>query len=206
MPSRPSWKAGSRHSIAVRNSITVHLLGLKSMDRREALELIIAKSPDDRLRAARALNQVCEAEDIPKLETALSTETNKWVKGALSKALQSMRSPGVPLSIRAGAETEEERQSREIYANAMEETTSRLVHEIRPILGRLDVAAAAEIPNYDRSETKAEWNSLEELLNAIDAMRHAASAPVYKEFDLAGLLQRVITSETGGCPVTVQSA
>jgi signal transduction histidine kinase len=47
---------------------------------------------------------------------------------------------------------------------------------------------------------------LQELLTAIDKLGQATSAPVYKEFNLAELLERIVISETDGSQVKVEMA
>ena len=137
------------------------------------------------------------------MQVALSAETSRWVKSALRRAIASVKreSPSTPVEI--GAEGEEERIMEQMHAEAVEETTQRLVHEIRPILGRLDVYAASEIGDYGHSKTKSEWNRLQELLSAIDKLSQAASAPIYREFDLAELLEKIITAEKSESEITV---
>jgi signal transduction histidine kinase len=155
------------------------------MDRTEALQLLSAAAPDDRLRAARSLARNCVPSDLPTMQAALSTETNRWVKSALSKAMASVQTGPQPARLSIGAEGEDDRILEQIYAEAVEETTKRLVHEIRPILGRLDVCAGSEISDYQSSRTKKEWTRLAEFLSVIDQLSQAASSPIYSEFDLA---------------------
>jgi signal transduction histidine kinase len=176
------------------------------MDRGEALSLLSANAADDRLRAARCLARKGSDADVPAMQVALSAETSRWVKSALRMAIASVKceSPSTPVEI--GAEGEEERVMEQMHAEAVEETTQRLVHEIRPILGRLDVHAASEIADYLQSKTKSEWNRLQELLVAIDKLSQAASAPIYREFDLAELLDKIITGEKSGSGITVVCA
>src|SRR6266567_7025662 len=107
------------------------------MDRTEALQLLTATAPDDRLRAVRSLARNCVEGDLSALQAALSAETNKWVKSALSKTIASVRTGLQPEHVSIGVEGEDDRILEQIHAEAVEETTKRLVHEIRPILGRL---------------------------------------------------------------------
>ena len=94
----------------------------------------------------------------------------------------------------------------QIHAAAIEETTQRLVHEIQPILGRLKVHASQEIHDYELSKTSVEATRLEQLITAIDSLRQAAATPVYKEFDLATLVDQIIRSENATGTVKVQQA
>jgi len=164
------------------------------MERGEALSLLEAPAPDDRLRGARCLVRTCVPNDSPSLQAALSKETNKWVRTALKKALKSLDTEG-PIPVEAGADDEEERIVEQITAEAVEETTRRLVHEIRPILGRLELAARSEISDYEESETKTQWKRLDRLIAFIDTLSRAASSPIYKEFDLATVITALVAAE-----------
>lgn len=164
------------------------------MERLEALGLLGANAADDRLRGARCLVRTCTAEDTLALQAALSKETNRWVKTALKKALHSLNSETL-IAVEAGTEDEEDRIVEQITAEAVEETTRRLVHEIRPVVGQLELAARAEIPDYEQSQTSVQWKRLDRLLTFIDTLSHAASSPIYKEFDLAGVLEALIAAE-----------
>ena len=102
--------------------------------------------------------------DIPIIEQVLRAETNRWAKSALTKALGRLRNDVGPSELSSAVEGEDDRGFEQIYADAVEETTQRLVHELRPVIGRLDVYAAREIPNYASSKTKDECTRLRDLL------------------------------------------
>jgi signal transduction histidine kinase len=177
-----------------------------NMDRSQALVLLGSKTSDDRLRAARFLARQGSAEDLPAIQQALRDETNRWAKSAIRKAIAALRNDPAPPEISIGAEGEDERGIEQIYADAVEETTQRLVHELRPVVGRLDVCAGREISNYTSSKTKAEWTRLRDLLSAIDKLGQAAAAPVYSEFDFVELLERIVSSEKDGSGIQVEMA
>jgi signal transduction histidine kinase len=176
------------------------------MERAEALKLLGSKTADDRLRAARCLSRRALQEDVLEIQNALSIETHRWVKSALKKALASIQTHSAPVAVEIGPEGEDERILEQIRAEAVEDTAKQFLHEIRPIVGRLDVSAAAEIPNYEQSETRAEWLRLQSLLNAIDELSQAASAPIYKEFDLAGLLDQIVTLQRASTDTRIECA
>jgi signal transduction histidine kinase len=164
------------------------------MDRSEALQLLPATITDDRLRAARNLARTSIAADLGTLQSALVRETNKWVKNALTEAISSL-SIGPKLALSSStSETDETRILEQTYAQGVEETTKGLLHEIRPILGRLDVYAAKEFENYKSSQTKKEWLRLKDLLAAIDTLSQVAASPPYSEFDLAEAIAVVAAS------------
>lgn len=168
--------------------------------------MLSSSIPDDRLRAARSLARTCVAEDLPRLNAALAAEDNRWVKSALAKAIASVQPHQSNAPISAGVEADEDHIMEQIYAEAVEETTKRLVHELRPILGRLDVSASEEIKDYEKSATKLQWNRLKEFLAAIDRLSQAASSPRFTEFDLAAAIEETVAAEKGDGSVPIQSA
>lgn len=175
------------------------------MDRTEALQHLGSATPDDRLRAARSLTRTCTEADIPALQAALAAENNKWVKSALLRALGSVQMGPPPTQASTEAESDDERILEQIYTEAVEETTKRLVHELRPILGRLDVCATAEITDYKKSRTKVEWTRLKEFLGVIDQLSQAAAPAIYVEFDLAAAIEETLVAERGDHPVPMES-
>jgi signal transduction histidine kinase len=174
------------------------------MDRKEAISLLAGKSSEDRIRAARYLTRRGTLADIPSIESALRAESNKWAKSALRRAIGSIQKDPAPAKLTVGPEDEEERGIEQIAAEAIEDTTQRLVHELRPVLGRLDLYASREISNYDQSRTKIEATRLRELLVAIDKLGQAAATPSYAEFNFVELVETVIQSETQGIKSIVE--
>lgn len=176
------------------------------MERLDALKLLKSEAADDRLRAARVLAHNGEAEDVELLQATLAVETNRWAKSAIKKAMLSVTDGGQQTPIHIGTEDEEDRMIEEIHASAVEETTQQLVHEIRPILGRLKVYASQEIQEFEKSKSWVEANHLEQLISAIDSLSQAASAPAYAEFDLAALIDQIVKSETAKVGIKVEQA
>jgi signal transduction histidine kinase len=177
-----------------------------SMDRIEAISLLTGKSSEDRIRAARYLTRHGISEDAQTIETILRSETNKWAKSALKRALSAIRKDPIPTKVSTGAEDEEERGVEQIAADAIEDTTQRLVHELRPVLGRLDLYASKDIAGYEESRIKAEWTRLRDLLDAIEKLGQAAATPTFAEFNFVDLLERVVQSEIQGTEIPVEVA
>jgi len=173
------------------------------MNRIEALEILRSDISDDRLRAARFLVRGAFKEDFDALIAALGKETNKWVRTSLRRGLERLRTGFIDADESAEVETIEERY---IYANAVRDTTQVLLHEIRPIVGRLGVYANREITNYDISETRTEWELLQRMLDAIEALGEATAVPQYEPFDLAALITQIVQSETQRSSVKMEQA
>ena len=102
-----------------------------------------------------------------------------------------------------GLETEDD-VTDDIYAEAVQETTQRLVHELEPILGTLRYYAGREIPSYAGSRTEQELARLESLLRAIATLSRAAAPPGLKEVNLAALVENTSKSASVGHSSAVQ--
>ena len=190
-----------------------HLIGApvftitgRGMERAEALKLLSSQAADDRLRSARSLEHCGEVGDVEVLQAVLAAETNRWTKSALTKAIRALTGGASDRPIEVAAEGEEDRIIEEIHAAAVEETTQRLVHEIRPVLGRLKLYIEQELKNLKDSKTFIELTRLDRLVSAIDLLSQAASPPVFAEFDMAALLDQIATSEMANLPVKVEQA
>src|SRR5262249_55115588 len=156
-----------------------------------------AESAHDRLRAARYLAKHARLEDHPALQKALARENVVWVKGALRQGVD--RCTTLRLNVSEDSNpTEIEDDAADIgdvYAQAIEDVTQRLVHEIEPIIGAARYYASKEIVGYEGSGTRRELDRLESLLQAINTLSRAAGAPVIRECNLAEQIKLVADSE-----------
>jgi signal transduction histidine kinase len=177
------------------------------MDRQKAVDLLASDKLHDRLQAARFFSRFASKQDYDLLQAALGPEKVVWIKAALKRGLEVALGKAIPevRSAAIDAATEEE-VADEIYAEAVEETTQRLVHELEPILGTLRFYAGKEIVNYPDSRTKQELDRLESLLEAIDTLSKAAAPPAIKEFDLARLIDKTASSVCVGHEIAVSLA
>ena len=87
------------------------------------------------------------------------------------------------------------RLNEDLRAQAIEETSAFFLHELRPLIGLLEVAAADEIDRYRCSKTKTSVDRVRSSLDAIERLRKASAAPNIKEFDLTDLVIRVAADE-----------
>lgn len=166
-----------------------------------------SRSQHKRLRAARHLTRNPDRRYRDALLVALQSETVGWVRSALREAIQAIdpderEAVGVEITI----VDEEERVQEERVAAGIEETTTRLIHEIRPILGRLERYAQREIENYENSRTSRQVERLRSLVGAIDRLKTASGAPMLDDFVLDELIDAVIESEGEGSRVHVEAA
>lgn len=182
------------------------------MDRETAWSKIRSSDQYDRLQAARFFSRHATASEAERLREVLSNESVFWVKNALRQALDraidsdEARGSTEATSPAAAEEAAEPTQKEDIYTAAVEETTSRLLHEIQPVLGTLAYAARSEIGDFDHSDTKAQLDHLKSLLGAIKKLSSAASSPSLSEFDLSQLVRRTANSEVTDSPVPIERA
>lgn len=172
------------------------------MDKEQALaamERTPATTSSERLRAARFLARIATNTDRNRLAKIRMAERNSWVRQALDQAL---KRSGMCSSAVAATTAEEVAETpldthlyEEIRAQATEETSAMLLHELRPLVGFLDAAAAAEIGHYACSRTKVFVGRVQSFLNAIDRLRKASAAPAIQEFNLTDIVNRVAADE-----------
>jgi signal transduction histidine kinase len=147
----------------------------------------------ERLAAARHLARTHDVTYAEPIRRALRGETDRWVRTALEEALERLTA-GEPRRPPALAPLDEDKLVQDISAQIAEEITSQLLHEIRPIVGRLKYQAAKEVPGYEGSRTAKEVRQIEGFLHAMEALNQASSAPRYEDFDLAELIADLATS------------
>jgi signal transduction histidine kinase len=178
------------------------------MDREAAFKLLSAENAHDRLRAARYFSKHAKLQDHALLQKALLKENVIWVKGALRQSVDRCATLHQEMDDKpemAGIE-EAEADIGDVYAQAIEDVTRRLVHEVEPILGAARLYASKEIPEYQASGTKRELDRLESLLRAVDTLSRAAGAPMIRECDLAEQIRIVAESENLSCSAKIEFA
>ena len=173
------------------------------MDSSQALNILeqrTGSAPSERLRSARFLAQNATEADRSRIQRIRETEHNSWIQKALDKAI---RRTELCNSLAAVAEVVEEEESHidrrfcdDVYAQATEETSAMFLHELRPLVGILELDANTEINSYACSSTKVSVTRIQSFLDVIDMLRHASAAPIIKDFDLTDLVVRVSELES----------
>ena len=172
------------------------------MDNDEALAALapaLDSAPSQRLRAARYLARNATPAQRRRLSQIREIEHNSWVRKALDQALKRSASSSSFTSLTnvdEVAETFLERHlQQELRAQAIEETSALFLHELRPLIGFLDGAAAGDISQYATSKTKTSVDRIRSFLDAIERLRKASAPPATQEFDLTDLVVRVAADE-----------
>lgn len=151
----------------------------------------------ERLEAARFFAEQASPAHEQQLREALANEGVLWIKAALRRAIarlapndETIRVPSIDRDdLPAGF-------AAQVHAEALQTTTSQLIHEIEPVLGTLRLAAETEVPNFDGSATRTSLDRLDSLLAALSRLRHAATAPKIDECPLDEIIQGCIQSTT----------
>ena len=151
----------------------------------DALEALLSDIPDQRLAGARWLTSNATDSGVEPIRSALQRESVPWVRAALKSAIAAAQSEEQSSHFDQEQPEELSRLERDMLQNITGKVTGQLLHEIRPLVGRLGFRASKEFPNYSGSESEQILKQIGDVLDGIDELGHAASHPFYEEFDLA---------------------
>ena len=173
------------------------------MDNGQALadlERWPAATSSERLRAARFLARNATNVHRNRLAKVREAERNLWVRRALDQALKRSEIGESGASTVAVGEIPDApipdiHLNEELRAQAIEETSALFLHELRPLVGLLEGAAASEIDRYVCSRTKDSVDRVRSFLDAIERLRKASAPPAIQEFDLTDLVIRSAADE-----------
>lgn len=188
------------------------------MSREEALRLLRVGSATERGDAARALGALATAEDLATLRLARNRELDHYVRSALDDAIVRARervsdAGEEPPAVESEPEIAQTRS--DIYAQALQETSYRIVHELRKVAGFVRDSAFEEFEDFAVSRTYRDLETLQALLDAVERLGQAAATPTIDEVELAGLVldtadrleadSRVTIERAGPRPLFIQS-
>lgn len=182
------------------------------MDKATALRLLNSAGAHDRLTGARFLARSATVDDLDDIDRAIRKENVFWVRNALLRALRRTQfseqgdTGDVSADIDQTNTAPNDQQFEEIYSNALQETTSLLLHEIEPLLGTARLYAKREISDFEDSKTKKQLDMLDSLLVAIAELRAASTLAKPVELDLSSLIREVTDQRKGTRGVDIQLA
>lgn len=173
------------------------------MDHDEALAALERRpyaAASERLRAARFLAQNATRRHRARLLAVRSVEHNSWVRQALDHALRHL---GTNASSEASGSVpdvhepvpEEPRLHQEILAEATAETAAFFLHELRPLVGLVEMDASQEMSGYAESRTRKSIDRVRAFLSAIERLRVASAPPATREFDLTDMVTQAAQDE-----------
>jgi len=148
----------------------------------------------ERLEAARFFAVHAVSAHEQELREALARENVHWIRTALKRALARMspddESDGAAKSV--DVDDNPARFAEQVYADALEEAASQLIHEVEPLLGALRLASEREVADFEESRTRQHLDRLDQLLDSFSRLRRAAGAPRIEQFSLDEVVQRCI--------------
>jgi signal transduction histidine kinase len=155
----------------------------------EARAAVTSHNPRERLEAARVLAREALPQDAELIKQGLRSETVSWIRSALRQAFERAMGAESPAAIQSDVETP---AVDDVYAEAVEETAGKLIHELSPIVGAARLYAEIETPGFKDSRLKRQLDRLDQMLDAIRTLSRAAAAPRLSEFDLPELVTDVV--------------
>ena len=171
-------------------------LQVEKMDKSEALR-ILEESPElwpsERLIAAREIARSATTEDKRRLVALRGRENDPWVRRVLDKAIAPIAASLDPAEELEGGEADSldgDLDISEIVSLAKAETAAFFLHEIRPLLGAVDLFGSLEVCSYDGSRTKEAVERVRAFLAAIEGLNQASEPPANRELDLTDLVVR----------------
>lgn len=166
------------------------------MTREEAIAQLGASSAHLRGQAARALATVGRTADLTRLRRAQKAETVSHVNYALQDTIRRLAQQQQPELLAADdAEVIPEDVRQQIYGQAVEWITGFLLHEIASPIGLVRLAAKRELGEvWEGSETRRHLESVNRVFEAIETLKNAAAVPKPQEFDLAALIDELIST------------
>lgn len=84
-----------------------------------------------------------------------------------------------------------------LKAQAIEEFSGTIIHELSKKIGFLEVNLTKEFDDLPGTDTEASFNSLKDVFNGIINLRLSAAAHKASDFDLAQLIQELVYLEDG---------
>jgi len=166
------------------------------MNRDGALEQLSSGSTHLRRKAARILVREAEAGDLPALRLARANEADSYARSSLDRAVARLTNELPTREVLDSDATEESlRSPRQIQASAAEWIAGLLLHELASPIGLLAYEASREVQDYERSRTKKHIITLQMVFAAIEQLRKASTTPKPTEFDLAALINEIVSTE-----------
>lgn len=164
------------------------------MTREEALDRIHSDDSEMRLAAARYFSVGARVEDLPLLRELEQAESVPWVQRALRIACEKHSAPEA-LGADTGAKIDDADVLASIHSKVMRDVSSRILHEIAPLIGGLLASAPGEVVDYAASQTKRLIEQLSARSEALRNMRTATATSNFEELDLASVVADLIAAQ-----------
>ncbi|TCQ15316.1 ATP-binding protein [Rhizobium sp. PP-CC-3G-465] len=164
------------------------------MDTAEALSALQSSELEIRLRGARFMALNARQNDLDQLQRSYENEPIRWIRTALTRAIERATSTAMnsPADVAEAVEPSADLM-RDIRAEAVEEVTGTIIHELSPIIGALRVRLPREVNNYEDSESRKLIEMLSSLLRGVRELKSASAVPQYSSFDIDELISEAIS-------------
>jgi signal transduction histidine kinase len=177
------------------------------MDRDSALVKLATGNARERLEGARHLISHATTADTEKVRSALRNESVPWIRSALEEVLAALSSDARPsprsVQDAPGDTVDDTTALDDVYMRAINENSLRIIHELRPLVGKARLFGEQEFKDFADSKTRRELESLVAALAAVEQLGKAAAAPVLTDVDLGQLVADVVTSCAAQTKVSV---
>jgi len=150
-----------------------------------ALESLKSSSTFERLQAARTIRTLGNASLVPLLKMHQAREADSWVLRAIDRAIFSWSNPTSTSGIELDFFETSADAVLDIRASTLQSGTRVLLHEMKPLVRRIDIAAREELgADFETSKTKAALDRQRSFLKILESVSEASGAPVRTEIDL----------------------
>jgi len=149
----------------------------------------------ERLAAARALSLIVGEEHIERLRTLRRNEADPWVRAAIDDAIGHAKrgAAEIPHGL-VWRSAPPPQELNVLEAEALNNATRMLVHEARPLVQALELAALA-VSDERTDGLLPAIGRLRQLLETFERLANASARPHYYEFDL----RDCVLSATANC-------
>ncbi len=167
------------------------------MTREEALERLSDPDLAVRLVASRTLARTAQMGDLPRIQAALGTESDRWVRRHLNRATRFASDRRTNRRRLLGLASAKE-VGDELFGIAVAEVTRLLLHEVNVLIGDIRRHAEREVgsaaTSFKESRTKKSIDRIDRLTSAIATLNQAASPATLTEVDISAVLVRLADS------------
>lgn len=165
-------------------------------DASSSLENGLAGTDHERLVTAREITRNPDPALREVVQRALAVESVPWVRNALGRALSAIERGTETVRVRPTTPEvvrEADLERRQIYADALHETSGMLLHEIATVVGRARLAAQSELEAS--SGVRRQLDLLHNLCDGLQALSDATEVPQPTDLDLAATLRSLAAEE-----------
>jgi signal transduction histidine kinase len=159
--------------------------------RRQALQALNSEDVAERVAAAQLLLSKAKAPDLAHLVAVREKERSPWVLHLIEQTIASLGGELVDAQ-EQDRETSPDPQSKstDLESRIVYEVAKMVIHELAPIVGRLEFRASTEVERYEDSRTAGEIAQLKLLTSALQNLASAAGSASFVEVELGELVRK----------------